>query len=222
MCGRYSITSAPEAMRRLFKFSNPLPNLRPRYNVAPTQDVPIIRAAENGRELVELRWGLVPHWAKDLSIGAKMINARSETVAEKPSFRDSFKKRRCLVVADGYYEWQKVDGKKLPWRYTLSDGGLFAFAGLWARWDKAPDKVPVETCTILTTEANQLARKIHDRMPVILTPDDYAAWLGEDPQREPSDLLRPYPSEAMKAYRVGFVVSNSRNDVPECIEPVAA
>src|SRR5208282_5526630 len=221
MCGRYSITSAPEAMRRLFKFTNALPNLRPRYNVAPTQDVPVVRSASDARELVTIRWGIVPHWARDLSIGSKMINARSETVAEKPSFRESFKKRRCLVVADGYYEWQKVDGKKLPWRYTLADGSPFAFAGLWARWDKASDGVPVETCTIITTEANQLARHIHDRMPVILAPDDYAAWLGENSVREVSELLKPYPAEDMRAYRVSTVVSNSRNDVPECIEPAA-
>jgi putative SOS response-associated peptidase YedK len=166
-----------------------------------------------------VRWGLVPHWAKDLSIGARMINARAETVAEKPSFREPFKKRRCLVVADGYYEWQKVDGKKLPWRYTLADGGLFAFAGLWSRWDKAADGVPVETCCLITTEANQLARRVHDRMPVILAPDDYEAWLGENSVRDVADLLGPYPADAMRAYRVSTVVSNARNDVPECIEP---
>jgi putative SOS response-associated peptidase YedK len=189
--------------------------------VAPTQQVPIVRrASANGeRELAQVRWGLVPLWAKDLAIGAKMINARAEGIGEKPAFRAALKLRRCLIPADGFYECQTTPGRKLPWRITLKNGEPFAFAGLWERWEKAPDGVPVESCTIITTSADQLVRPLHDRMPMILAPDDYAAWLGEDAIREVGELLRPFPSEAMRAYRVSTAVNNVKNSGPECIEP---
>ena len=224
MCGRYSITTPVEAMQRVFRFAGLLPNLPPRYNVAPTQQVPIVRRAGNDgeRELVQVRWGLIPFWAKDASIGYKLINARAEGIAEKPSFREALKRgRRCLIAADGFYEWQKTGGAKQPWRITLKDGEPFAFAGLWERWEKAPDGVPVESCTIITTSANQLVRPLHDRMPVILAPDDYPAWLGEDAVREVAELLRPYPSEAMHAYRISTAVNNVKNEGPECVEAAA-
>ena len=164
MCGRYSITTPVEALSRLFRFTGPLPNLRPRYNVAPTQQVPIVRRARDNsaRELAQMRWGLIPFWAKDMSIGYKLINARAEGIDAKPSFREAFKRgRRCLIAADGFYEWEKKGTPKQPWRITLEDGEPFAFAGLWEHWEKAPGGVPVESCTIITTAANALVAKLH-------------------------------------------------------------
>ena len=154
-------------MRRLFRLREPLPNLRPRYNVAPTQQVPIMRATpdEADRELAQVRWGLIPFWAKDAKIAYSLINARAEGIDAKPSFRKAFKRRRCLIAADGFYVWEKKGTPKQPWRITLADGEPFAFAGLWERWEKAPDGVPVESCTIVTTAANALVAKLHDRMP---------------------------------------------------------
>ena len=226
MCGRYSLTTAPEALRRLFDFSN-LPNLAARYNIAPTQDVPVVRSAGGGDggelELAMLRWGLVPSWAKEISIGARMINARAETVAEKPAFRSAFRDRRCLVPADGFYEWRTEDGKKQPFRIGMKGGAPFALAGLWERW--APEgEEPVETVTIVTTDANDKLRPIHHRMPVILAPDDYATWLdtGAEDAGPARALLRPYPGEPMAFYRVNPRVNNARNDDPECIAPLVA
>ena len=156
----------------------------------------------------------MPFWAKKLSIGAKMINARAETAAEKPSFRSAFKKRRCLIPADGFYEWVGPKGNKQPYRIVINDGELFAFAGLWESWGKEGETV--ESCTIITGEPNAVAKPIHNRMPVILAAGDYDRWLGGDD----GELLRPYPPETMTAYKVSRVVSNARNDVPECIEPL--
>ncbi len=223
MCGRYSLTTAPEALRRLFDFSN-LPNLAARYNIAPTQEVAAVRGDGGGaRELVMLRWGLVPSWATDISIGAKMINARAETVAEKPAFRSAFRHRRCLVPADGFYEWRAEDGRKQPFRIGMKGGAPFAFAGLWERWEPEGGDV-VETVAIVTTDANEKLRPIHHRMPVIVAPDDYTAWLDTEagdtgPARA---LLRPYPGEPMAFYRVDPRVNNARNDDPECIARFSA
>jgi len=184
MCGRYSLTTAPEAMRALFDYEN-LPNLEPRYNIAPTQMVPVVRLAAAGRrELALLRWGLIPHWARDPSMGARLINARAETVAGKPAFRDAFAHRRCLVPADGFYEWRTENGRKQPFRIGIKGGGVFAFAGLWESWT-APEGAggaiapgdAVETVTIITTDANEKLRPIHHRMPVILPVEGYATWL---------------------------------------------
>jgi putative SOS response-associated peptidase YedK len=240
MCGRYSLTSPTEAMLRLFGFTGPLPNWPARYNIAPTQLVPAVRplrrkdkseardaapAAE--RELVQLRWGLVPSWAKDLSIGAKLINARAEGLAERPAFRAALAARRCLVPADGFYEWQAGPRGKRPYRIGLVGGRpeampLFAFAGLWERWAKAPDGVPVESCTIVTTEANRLLRPIYERMPAILAPHNYAAWLDlETPVPVALGLLRPYPAEEMTFYPISARVNNVRYDDAACIAPEA-
>ena len=225
-------------MRQLFGFTGPLPNWPARFNVAPTQNVPAVRlktqAGSAGpdaaleRELVALRWGLVPYWAKDLSIGARMINARAESLAEKPAFRAAFRARRCLIPADSFYEWRKTPTGKQPYRIGL-DGGtpaempLFAFAGLWERWDKAGDGVPVESCTIVTTDANELLRPIHERMPVILAPADYAAWLDPaTPLQVAYALLKPYPAEAMTAYPISTRVNSVRNDDAGCIAVLAA
>ena len=226
MCGRYSITTPVEALSRLFRFTGPLPNLRPRYNVSPTQQVPIVRCApvDGERELAQVRWGLIPFWAKDAKIGYSLINARAEGIDAKPSFREALKRgRRCLIAADGFYEWAKGTKPKQPWRITLKDGEPFAFAGLWERWEKAPDGVPVESCTVITTAANALVAKLHDRMPVILAPETYGSWLGEDGAAPAGllALLKPYRPDAMRAYPVRTVVNSPKNDTPECVEVAA-
>jgi len=196
-----------------------VPELAPRWNIAPTQAVAAVRAsAAGGRELVGLHWGLIPSWAKERAIGARMINARAETVAEKPAFRAALRARRCLIVADGFYEWQKAGARKQPWYIRMRDGRPFAFAGLWERWAAGPDEV-LDSCTIVTTTPNGVVAPIHDRMPVILEWGDYAAWL--DPgQRDPArlqPLLRPHPDVAMEAWPVGLRVNNPANDDASCL-----
>jgi len=221
VCGRYSLTSPPEAVRRLFRL-DATPNLPPRYNIAPTELAPVVRLApEGGPELANLRWGLVPAWAKDLSIGTKMINARGETVHEKPAFRAAFRQRRCLVVADGFYEWRAEGKTKQPMRVTLKDGGPFCFAGLWERFENGPEG-PVESFTIVTTDAAPLIAPIHERMPVMLDAADHAVWL--DPKAEPDtlrDLLRPIASDRLEVYPVSTRINNARNDDEGCIAPLA-
>ena len=227
MCGRFSLTTAPEAMRNLFDYEN-LPNLEPRYNIAPTQMVACIRAGDGGkRQLDFLRWGLIPCWSKDAAAGARMINARAETVSEKPSFRESFAQRRCLIAADGFYEWRMEDGRKQPFRIGMKGGLPFAFAGLWESWTALADGAgiaageTVETVTIVTTAANDKLRPIHARMPVILPQEAYGKWLDAANDRDSLlALLRPYPVESMAFYRVGPAVSNARNDNPDCIVPL--
>lgn len=214
-------------MKELFGFEN-LPNLPPRFNVAPTQPVAIVRQPESGsRELASLRWGLIPHWAKDASMASKMINARAETVDDKPVFREAFARRRCLVPVDGFYEWRMEDGKKQPFRIGMKGGDLFAFAGLYEGWEATEDAANwskgelIETFTIITTTANEKLQPIHARMPVILPPDDYEKWLS--PANDSASLkqmLRPYPAEPMAFYRVGMAVNNVRNDGPDVIEPL--
>ena len=221
MCGRYSITTPLEALRRLFRFDG-LPNLAPRYNVAPTQEAPVVRrkAEGEGRELAMLRWGLVPNWAKDRKSAAKMINARAETAAEKPAFRSAFVKRRCLVLADGFYEWQAVAGAKQPWRVVLADGAPFAMAGLWEHW-RGPDGQVLESFAILTTNANDRLAALHARMPAILPADAIGVWLDQNrPAAEIAALLRPYPSDKMTAYAVSQRVNAVLNDDAGCIAPL--
>ncbi len=222
MCGRYTIKAPVAQLATLFDVLDP-PPVPPRYNVAPTQSVPVVRLnpEHNRREIALLRWGLIPGWAKDAAIGNRMINARAESVADKPSFRSAFKKRRCLVVADGFYEWQKTNGKKQPYYIGLKDGSPFAFASLWEHWRDPEDK-PVETFTIITTDANELVKPIHNRMPVILQPKDYQEWLdpGVEDKVELQKLLQPYPSEAMTAYPVSLLVNNPKNEDPECVAPL--
>ncbi len=207
------ITSPVEAIRALFGVEE-RPNLPPRHNVAPTQSVPVVRltAGGEGRELVLVRWGLIPHWAKDPSIGNRLINARAESVADKPSFRDAFRRRRCLVVADGFYEWQKLGTRKQPFLIRLKNREPFAFAGLWSRW-RTPEGGDLDTCTIITTDANPLLAPIHDRMPVILAPADHACWL--DPAAgDPRPLLRPFADEALEAVPVDPPRDNPQPRLP--------
>ena len=196
--------------------------LEPRYNIAPTQDVAVIRHDPRGRhELSLMRWGLVPFWAKDLAMGNRMINARSETVAEKPSFRNAFQRRRCLIPADGYYEWLTEGKKKQPYWIRMSDERPFAMAGLWERWkDPSGLQPPLESCTVLTTEANQLTCEIHDRMPVILDSDHWDMWMDNEFHDTTwlNELLKPYPSDEMKMDAVNPFVNNARHEGPECIE----
>jgi putative SOS response-associated peptidase YedK len=223
MCGRFTLTDPDPEVAVQFGLAE-MPALEPRYNIAPTQPVAAVRvvAEAAARELVLLRWGLIPFWAKDPEIGARLINARAETVAEKPAFRDAFKRRRCLVVADGFYEWQKQEGKKQPFYIRLRAGRPFAFAGLWERW-RAADASIVESCTLLTTGPNELMRPLHNRMPVILRPGDYELWL--DPAVGQAELLQPllvpYPAEEMEAYPVSRRVNSPDNDDPACVEPLA-
>jgi putative SOS response-associated peptidase YedK len=222
MCGRFSQTASPEVIAQQFAL-NDSPLFNPRYNIAPSQSIAAIRIDSDTapRTLVLLRWGLIPSWAKDEKIGSQCINAKAETVAEKPSFRSAFKKRRCLVIADGFYEWQRQGEHKQPMWIGLRSKLPFAFAGLWEHW-KSVDEEPVETCTIITTEPNDLMTPIHNRMPVILAPTSYDQWL--DPTLQNIEtlnrLLRPYPSEELTAFPVSTLVNNPRHDAPQCLEPV--
>ncbi|PYI54316.1 SOS response-associated peptidase [Paenibacillus flagellatus] len=223
MCGRYTITiSLEELMLRFHLDPDFQLDYRPRYNVAPGQMV--LAVVNDGRRnrLGELKWGLVPPWAQDETIGSKLINARAETVAEKPAFRLSLERKRCLLPADGFYEWKKAaDGKKRPMRIVLRDESPFALAGLYETWT-TPDGRKISTCTVVTTTPNRLVADIHDRMPVILRPEDESTWLDRD-MRDTArllDLLKPYPAEEMTAYPVAAAVGNVRNDGPDCIRPV--
>ncbi len=221
MCGRYSLTSPLEAMRQTFAIQG-LPNLQARYNIAPTQTAPVIRRHPDGRLLLhEIQWGLIPSWARDGTGGAKLINARAETVAEKPSFRAAFGRRRCLVPADGFYEWKKPEPKvREPWRITLRDQRLFAFAGLWERWQNA-DGVAVNSYSIITTDAAPAIADIHHRMPVILDATNHARWL--DPAATPDALqalLRP--NRDVRGYRVSPRVGKVQNDDADLIAEIDA
>ncbi len=220
MCGRYELHTHPAALALVFGLAYP-PVISARYNIAPMQDVPVIRIAQSGeRELAQVRWGLVPRWAKDPSIGNKMINARSETLAEKPSFRTALKRHRCLIPADGFYEWKATAaGGKQPIHIGIQDGSPFAFAGLTERW-LSPDGEVLDTCTIITTQANALLAVMHDRMPVIIAPAAYARWL-DVAVPDVSDLFAPYPPEAMMWYPVSTRVNSVRNDDAALIERVA-
>ncbi|YAF98200.1 MAG: SOS response-associated peptidase [Nodularia sp. CChRGM 3473] len=221
MCGRFTLNQSAAALAEFFHIQQ-IPDLAAQYNIAPTQRVAtVLHNPESGkREFQQLRWGLIPSWAKDPSMGAKLINARAETVAEKPAFRSAFKHRRCLVLADGFYEWQRQNGKKQPFYFRLSDEQPFGFAGLWERWRTEDEEIT--SCTILTTAANELLQPIHDRMPVILAPQDYDLWLNPQIQTpEPlQQLLCPYPAQAMTAYPVSTWVNKPQHDSPECILPL--
>ncbi len=256
MCGRFTLTTPTDEIFEYFRILEGVEGSaggrpRPRYNIAPTQPVACVRQTVAGdtkpstpggppaRELVEMRWGLIPYWAKDPAIGNRMINARSESVADKPAYREAFRKRRCLVVADGFYEWKRLRGAKQPYFIYMENHRPFAFAGLWERWkprrdqlDKivAPGKpeVPlstdgrVESCTFLTTGPNELLKRIHDRMPVILPQQHWDTWL--DPAVQDADelsaLLLPYPASEMRTHPVSTHINKPSNDDPTCIEPI--
>ncbi|MBE9193120.1 SOS response-associated peptidase [Gloeocapsopsis crepidinum LEGE 06123] len=217
MCGRYTLTQSAEAIAAAFGL-DAVSEMEPRYNIAPTQSVPVVLySAKKQRQLKLMRWGLIPSWAEDASIGSRLINARSETVSEKPSFRAAFRQRRCLVVADGFYEWQRQEHKKQPYYFHLQNKQPFGFAGLWEHW-QSPEGENIETCTILTTEANELMRPIHNRMPVILNSQDYALWLDITAQQtELQHLFHPYSSQAMNSYPVSTLVNKPTNNSAECI-----
>jgi putative SOS response-associated peptidase YedK len=220
MCGRYLITSPAEALRQIFGFAGPAPNLPPRWNVAPTDRVPVIRREAAGRTLSVLRWGLVPSWAKDLAVGSRMINARGESVAEKPAYRDAFRARRCLVPADGFYEWLEGPGApKNPIMFTLRGGKPFAFAGLWEHW-RSPAGEAVETFTIVNTAAAGAMTAYHHRVPVVLDPKDYDAWL--DVGLDATPLVKAPPGDWFVATPVSTYVNNVRNDDAGCIAPYVA
>ncbi len=209
------MTTPVEAVGRLFDVAE-RPNLSPRYNIAPSQQAPVVRAdAAGGRTLGLLRWGLIPSWAKEAKIGYRMINARAETVAEKPAFRSAFRHRRCLVPADGFYEWRKQGTVKQPTRITRADGAPFAFAGLWERW-RAPDGALIDSFTIITTAANELLRPIHERMPVILDPADFGPWL----EAGGVERLVPYTDAKLEAVPVSTRVNSPKHDDPACIAPL--
>lgn len=220
MCGRYSLIRSVDEIGRLFGVQE-LPNLAPRYNIAPTQMAPVVRRRpRGGRELAMLRWGLVPGWASGVKAASPLINARAETVAVKPAFRAAFKARRALVPCDGFYEWRTVDKAKQPYRIGVAEGGLFALAGLWEyRAAKQPGESAIESFALVVTDANERLRGVHDRMPVIVAPADYETWLSGD-EGAAANLLRPYPSEAMALVAVSARVNNVRNDDAACIEPV--
>lgn len=224
MCGRYAIYGpVSRANRDTIEFLGEEIEFSPRYNAAPTQTLPVYREhSERGRELALLRWGLVPSWAKDAAIGARTINARSETAAEKPSFRAAFKRRRCLVPMAGFYEWQKTADRKVPHFIRLLNADLFAAAGLYEYWPGKDGAEPIESYTILTTEANAMMRRLHDRMPVLLHEADYDAWL--DPENESAGalkkLLKPFPADEMRAYPVSTRVNSARNNGAELIAPL--
>lgn len=223
MCGRYTQSASPALIAQAFGVeAHPLFTLR--YNIAPSQPVSAIRIepGTTTRQPVLLRWGLIPSWAKDPKIGHQCINAKAETVAEKPAFRSAFKKRRCLIVATGFYEWQQQGRTKQPIWIGRRNQEPFAFAGLWEHWQPAEGE-PVETCTIITTEPNTLMAPIHNRMPVILASESYAQWLDpECHQIEPlKALLRPYANDDLIAYPVSTLVNNPRHDVPQCLEPLS-
>ena len=218
MCARYTLTARPDLVAELFGIDMPF-DLTPRYNVAPTQNVLAARLDPEGkREFVKLRWGLIPSWAHDTKIGYKLINARSETVAEKPSFRSAVKnKRRCLIVADGFFEWKAVGKKKQPYLFRQPDGKPFAFAGLWEHWID-PNDGAIESCTVLTTESNPRVAELHDRMPVIFTTkSEFEQWLTV---ADVTSMRKPLPEDALTIGPVNDVLNNARNDVPECLQPV--
>ena len=220
MCGRFTLSTSVEQIVQVFGITRGPAELPPRYNIAPTQDAPVVRERAGERRLDALRWGLIPPWTRsDEPPRAPLINARAETAARKPSFRRAISERRCLVPADGFYEWERTSRARLPLLFRLPDGGPFALAGLWERWDADPERGPVESFTILTTEANALVAPYHDRMPVVIPPEAFARWL--DPALSDADLLQdllaPFPAEAMQVVPLDPYVNDVRHEGPACL-----
>ena len=215
MCGRFALKTPTSVLASHFKLDETV-DVAPRYNIAPGTDIPTIRHSPEGKRVMHLlRWGLVLHWAKDPGIGTNLSNARGETVADKPSFRDAFKRRRCLVPADGFYEWKAEGRVKQPYHFSMKNGAPFALGGVWESW-RAPNGDILRTCCLITTEPNAIMTPVHDRMPVIVSPDDYAQWLTGEAQA----LVRPYPIEAMQAWAVSRRVSRSGEEGADLINPV--
>ena len=228
MCGRFTLTTSPEELQAAFDWLKMPPQADeaqpggPRYNIAPTQPVAVV--PNDGRNRLDFfTWGLIPSWAKDPSLGSRLINARAETLAEKPAFRSAFRRRRCLILADGFYEWQAIPGRKSkqPYFIALADRRPFAFGGLWELWN-SPDGSQIYSCTIITTEPNSLMAGIHNRMPLILPPENYPEWLNPNEQRPQAlqALLQPYAADQMAAYPVSSLVNSPANDSPELVEPL--
>ncbi len=221
MCGRFTLTASAEQIEARFGVPLPAP-YKPRYNIAPTQEILALRNDQHGRRVEPLRWGLIPHWAKDPKIAQRLINARAETLFEKPSFRDAVKQRRCLIIADGFYEWRQTpQGKRVPVYVRLRSQEPFGFAGLWESWS-SPEGQTVKTCTIITTEPNELIRPIHSRMPAIVPRELEEFWLDPSPRgrAELERVLRPYKAEEMELFDVSPLVNSPSTDGPECLEPV--
>ena len=220
MCGRYAVTTAPEAMRALFRYLEQ-PNFPPRYNVAPTQPVAIVRMVEGRREFALVRWGLIPAWVKDPRGFSLLINARGESVLDKPAFRNAMKRRRCLFPADGFYEWKREGDRKQPYFVRLKSGQPMAFAGLWETWS-GPNGEEMDTAAIVTTTANRALRHIHDRMPVVVAPEAFDFWLdgGKVDAETAAALIGPAPDELLEAYEISSAVNHAANDSAELIAPV--
>ncbi len=222
MCGRYAITTAPEAMRRLFAYLEQ-PNFPARYNVAPTQPIPIVRMVEGRRQFMLVRWGLLPAWVKDPKTFTLLINARGESVNEKPAFRSAMKYRRCLIPADGFFEWKPEGKTKHPYFVHMKDDAPFAFAGLWENW-MGPNGEEIESATIVTTDASPSIAHIHHRMPVMLQPEQFEMWLdtrNADPQIA-AEMFRPVPDEKIAAHEISARINRVVNDTPYLLEPVSA
>jgi putative SOS response-associated peptidase YedK len=222
MCGRYTLTSSPEALRALFRYEEQ-PNFPPRYNVAPTQPIAIVRLVEGKRQFALARWGLLPSWVKDPKTFTLLINARGETAAEKPAFRAAMKRRRCLIPADGFYEWQAAGDRKRPFYVRAKSGAPLAFAGLWETWE-GPNGEELETGTIVTTRANRMLSPIHERMPVIVPPEAFDLWLdgATVDATTAAALIQPAPEDLLEAYEISTAVNRTANDNPKLLEPVGA
>ncbi len=216
MCGRYTLRKPLKEVIAHFEAQSFKGEYLERYNIAPTQLLPVVVDNNGNRELEVMRWGLIPSWAKDSKTQSLLINARAETIQEKPSFRSSFKSRRCLVPADGFYEWTKRNGGKVPYWIHMTDEGLFAFAGIWSEWGKGEELI--RSFSIITTGANSRLKSLHDRMPVILAPENYTTWLDSS-HKNPVSLLHAYPSEEMAYHEVSLRVNSPLNDDPECLKP---
>jgi putative SOS response-associated peptidase YedK len=222
MCGRFTLSTSPEDIARTFDLYQ-TPDLAPRFNIAPSQLVAVIGLKPDGktRGLARLRWGFVPYWAQDPNSGPRPINARAETVAVKPPFDHAFREKRCLIPADGFFEWAKEGTRKVAHHFRLKGGGPMAFAGVWDVW-KADGQPPLPTCAIITVAANELVRPFHDRMPAVIPPEQFDRWMGFDtPQNDLLALLKPLPAEQLEVVRVGPAVNKVQNDSPACVAPAA-
>jgi len=221
MCGRYNLITDTRALIDFFDLTRAV-EVQPRYNIAPSQEIPAVRQTGNGRELTLLHWGLIPHWAKDRKFGYRTINARAETVDSKPAFRSAFRYRRCLIPANGFYEWRQTKHGKQPYNIGPKDGGLMAFAGLWEHWTNENGDA-LESCTIIVGEATPELAKIHDRMPVILPPEHFTSWLdpGLRDTAQLKSLLDTRHVPPLESYPVSSRVNSPRNDDPECLHPIA-